>query len=237
MIRASTIRFPLVVLPPALWVRAGFLVVVAVGAWTLTLDPSTGQMDSALGSVLLLQMFAVSNGFASAAARGHFDPMLVSGRSRVAVAAGAGLAAALPGAAAWAATVVLALVLGVPLWAAAAPHRQAAFLIVSGIAWAAGIALPRLAAGALWSLVLIGLLLSRTLLARQLVALQQAPSSVPDVLLAAAACVVCPFLFLGDFAAATDLRVVCLALGTAAAATGMAIRHVARRDFALTELE
>lgn len=237
MTRAGVIRFPLVVLPPALWVRAAFAVAAAFGAWTLALDPGGGQLDSALGSILLLQMFAVSNGFAAASARGHFDPILVSGRSRVAIGAGAATAAALPGALAWVAILLLAGALGEPLSEIAAPHRQAAFLVISGVGWAAGIRLPRLAAGALWSVVLIGLLMSRTFLTRQLVTLEQVPSSLYDILVAASACVLCPFLLLSNSPGVTDLRVVLLALAMTAVFVTLAILHVARCDYALTELE
>lgn len=237
MTSAGVIRFPLIVLPPAFWVRAAFAVATAFGAWTLLLDPGGGQLDSALGSILLLQMFAVSNGFSSAAARGHFDPILVSGRSRIAIGAGAAVAAAFPGALAWVTILVLASALGAPLPEAAAPHRQAAFLVVSGVGWAAGIRLPRLAAGALWSIALIGLLMSRTFFARQLVTLEQVPSSLYDILVSAAACVLCPFFFLGSFPGAADLRVVVLALIITAVFVSAAILYVAHADYALTELE
>lgn len=237
MLRSGVVRFPLVVLPTAFWVRAGFIGAVTVGAWTLVLDPGGGQLNSALASILLLQMFAVSNGFAPAAARGHFDPVLVSGRSRVAVALGAGAAAALPGAAAWGTMLVLAAASGEPIASVAAPHRQAAFIVVSGVGWAAGVALPRFAAGALWCLLLVGLALSDALFDRHLVLIRQAPSSVQDILLTASACVVCPFVFLGDFAGPIDWRVIALALMFTAAAVGLACVSVVRRDYGLTERE
>jgi hypothetical protein len=237
MIRAGVIRFPLVVLPPALWVRVAFGVAAAFGAWTLILDPGGGQLDSALGSILLLQMFAVSNGFTAAAARGHFDPILVSGRSRLAIGAGAAVGAALPGALAWMAILLLASALGEPLSEVVAPHRQTALLVISGVSWAAGVRLPRLAAGALWSVVLVGLLMSRTFFAQQLVTLEQVPANVYEIVVAAAACVLCPFLFLGSFPGAADLRVVFLALAIAVVFVMRAILYLARRDYALTELE
>lgn len=237
MISVGVIRFPLVVLPPAFWVSAAFAVATAFGAWTLVLDPGGGQLDSALGSILLLQMFAVSNGFSAAAARGHFDPILVSGRSRVAIGAGAAVAAAVPGALAWIVLLLLAGALGEPLSEVAAPHRQAAFLVISGVSWAAGIRLPRLAAGALWSVVLVGLLMSRTFFAQQIVTLEQVPSTVYEIVVAAAACVLCPFLFLSNFPGAADLRVVFLALVMTAVFVTLAIRYVVRCDYALTELE
>lgn len=237
MLRAGVVRYPLAVLAPAVWVRAGLCGAVAFGAWTIWLDPGGGQLDSALGSILLLQMFAVSNGFASSSARGHFDQMLVSGRSRAAIAAGAAAAAALPGAGAWSCLLLVALVLGEPIATVAAPHRQAAFLVTSGIGWAAGVALPRLAAGALWSLLIIGLLLSQTLFARHLVMIQRAPSNLEDILATAVASVICPFVFLGGYAGAADPRVVATALGLTAAALALASLYLVRRDYTLTELE
>src|SRR5688572_5427824 len=89
MTDASVVRFSYVTIPTAVWVRVGFAAAVAVGGFSMFLDPANGQLDSALATVLLLQMFAVSNGFASAAGRGHFDPILVSGRPRWLVALGA----------------------------------------------------------------------------------------------------------------------------------------------------
>lgn len=237
MVRAGVIRFSLVVLPPAFWVRAAFAAAVVLGAWTLMLDPGGGQLDSALGSILLLQMFAVSNGFAASASRGHFDPVLVSGRSRGAIAVGAGTAAAIPGAFAWLTILVLAVALGEPIEHVAAPHRQAAFLIVSGIGWAAGVALPPLAAGALWSGVLISLLLSKAFFSGALVLVQRGPSTVQELIGVASICALCPFLLLSDFAAATDLRVNFLSLGLTALAVGLAIVYVSRREYGLTELE
>ncbi len=137
MIRVTSARFFLVVAPCPSWMRVGFGAAVLMGGATVWFNPS--DVDSALGSILLLQMFSASSGYASSAARGHFDPILVSDRSRASVAAGSLVAAALPGAIAW------MLIVG---WAAAlgagpvvlAPQRQAAFLIVSCTAWSAGLA-------------------------------------------------------------------------------------------------
>jgi hypothetical protein len=237
MIRAGLVRYPLVVMPTAIWLWAGFVAAVVVGAWTLVLDPGGGQLDSALASVLLLQMFAVSNGFAGAAGRGHFDAVLVSGRPRVAIGVGVALAAATPGASAWAALLMVALAVGEPLSAVAAPHRQAAFLIVSGVGWAAGVAVPRLVAGALWFLIILGLLMSRTLFTQHLAAIQQVPASLQGFAVSVAACVICPFVLLGDFPGANDLRVVAAAMGLAIVAVAAAIAHISRRDYALTEIE
>lgn len=237
MTDASVVRFSYVTIPTAVWVRVGFAAAVAVGGFSMFLDPANGQLDSALATVLLLQMFAVSNGFASAAGRGHFDPILVSGRPRWLVALGAAGASALPGAIAWSALLAVGAVAGEPLASLAAPHRQAAFVVVSSVGWALGVPLPRLAGGVLWSMVVAALLVSRTLFERHLQAIERIPSGMADVLTAAAACVVCPFVFLGDFAAAADRRVVLVALSVAALAVAAATRHIERRDFALQELE
>jgi len=74
VIRASCLRFLFVVSPPATWMYAAFAASVLIGSATLWLNPA--DVDSAFGSILLLQMFSASSGFAGSAARGYFDPIL-----------------------------------------------------------------------------------------------------------------------------------------------------------------
>jgi hypothetical protein len=212
--------------------RVALAAAVATGIATLWLNPA--EVDAALGSILLLQMFSASNGYSSSSARGHFDPILVSGRRRSSMAAANLLAAALPGAVAWLVIVVVALVFG-PGGRAAAPHRQIALLTVSCGAWAAGLMLPRLAAGALWSLVLVALAMSRGMLADSLLVAQTVPNGLGQVIAAAAACLVCPFLLLGDLSGATDARVLLLDAAAAIAVALVGARHLCRREYGLVE--
>jgi hypothetical protein len=232
MIRVSSVRFFLTVSPAPVWMRAAFAAAVAIGIGTLWLNPA--EVDAALGSILLLQMFSASNGYSASSARGHFDPILVSGRPRLSIAAANLLAAALPGVVAWLAIVVVALALGHSP-RAAAPHRQMALVTVSCAAWAAGLTLPRMAAGALWSVVLVALAMSRGMFADALLVAQAVPTGLGQVAAAAAACSICPFLLLGELPGATDARVLTLDGAAAIMVALVGVRHVCRREYGLVE--
>lgn len=232
MIRTSSTRFFLVVSPSPVWMRLAFGAGSAVGAWTLWLNPA--DVDSALGSVLLLQMFSASSGFAISAARGHYDPLLVSGRSRVRIAVGSLIASAAPGVIAWLGIVAVATALGRGA-AALALHRQMALVLVSVCAWAIGLPLPRLAAGALWSGILLALALSRDIAPDYLAVVHAVPVGTGASLLSALAFAICPFLLLGDFPAARHLGVMSLDALFAGSAVTMAARYISRREYCLTE--
>lgn len=231
MIRVSSFRFFLVVAPPPPWLRIALCATVIAGCATVWLNP--GDVDSAFGGILLLQMFGVSGGYAASAARGHFDPLLVGHGNRRVVALGHFLASAVPGALAWAAVVVVASMRG-HLGDAAALNRLGALLVVSCWAWAAGLALPRLAAGAIWSLLLVALATSRTA-ANYLLVVQAPPVSWDQVASAAAACAVCPFLLLSRFPGALDPRVLATVGILCFAALEAGVEYIARRDYGLME--
>ena len=233
MIRASSVRFFLTVSPAPVWMRVAFVASVAIGIATLWLNPA--EVDTAFGSILLLQMFSVSNGYSSSSARGHFDPILVSGRRRSRVAVANLLAASLPGVVSWLVVVLVASAAGHGA-KAAAPHRQIALLAVSCVAWSAGLALPRMAAGVLWSLVLVGLAMSRGVLADYLLVAQAVPVGLGQVAASAAACLVCPFLLLSEFSGAMDPQVLALDLTAAMAFASVGARYVSRREYTLVEI-
>ncbi|OFW05990.1 MAG: hypothetical protein A3H96_00185 [Acidobacteria bacterium RIFCSPLOWO2_02_FULL_67_36] len=232
MIRVPAIRFFLVVLPPPSWMRVALALAGLTGCAMLWLNPA--DVDSALGSVLLLQMFAASGGFMSAASRGHFDAVLVTGRPRWRIALGSLTAAAAPGAAVWFTVVLVAAALGRGA-EAFAPQRLVAFASVSCVSWALGLALPPAAAGALWALVLVALALSRESAAAYLSIVHSAPATMAQLGHATAAVVVCPFLLLGNFPAVTDARVLLLDGVVAVSVTALGIRAVCRRDYSLAE--
>src|SRR6516164_2277034 len=145
---ASPLRYSLVVglhPPYHLAVLTG---VTAVGLWTVAMSP--GELDSALGMVLFVQMFLASTGWLARARRGHFDPILTSDHGRIAVIVSHWFASVLPGTLAWG---ILSGVDwaygGAPGVSALVGHRLLALAIVSAMAWTAGFALARGAAGAL----------------------------------------------------------------------------------------
>jgi len=232
VIRASSLRFLLVVSPPAVWLAAGFAASVLLGLATLWLNPA--DVDSAFGSVLLLQMFSSSGGFAGPAGRGYFDPLLVGGRSRLRVALGSLVASTLPGMVAWAIVVLIAVVLGRGRTALTC-HRQLALILVSAIAWAGGLALPRMAAGGIWAFVLLTAALSRGAIGDYLAVVQTAPAGFEASFASAAAFAVCPYLLLGEFPAARNLFVLCVDMSLACAMVSAGVSYICRREYTLGE--
>lgn len=229
---ASPLRYFIVVgLHPGhnLAVLAG---VTAVGLWTVAMSP--GELDSAMGMLLFAQMFLASTGFLTRARRGHFDPILTSASGRVSIAVSHWCASVLPGVTACALIAIAHWFYGGGgLASAAAGRRTLALLIVSAIAWAAGFALARGAAGALWTAALVAVLLHRTdLLGPSSLIL--AAASPLLVLRHAAAVVGCPFLLLGTQAPLAPGSIP--AAGFLAALGLFAVwRSVERADFSLRE--
>ncbi len=219
MIRVSAVHFFQVVSPVPRYVRVAFVGAAVLGVWMLWLNPA--EIDSALGSVLLLQMCAVSNGYHAAARRGWFDPLLVSGRRRGAIARANLLAAAWPGAAVWLVLALMETTTRHAAWPAAlTPQRLAALAIVTTISWSAGLHLPRMGAAVLWMAGLLTLASTRMLLP-QLAVLQARPHGPIEVGADTLAFVICPFLLLADAPAVRDpaviLCVLAVSCGTAAA--------------------
>ena len=232
MIRASCLEFLLVVSPAATWMQAAFAASVLIGGVSLWLNPK--EVDSAFAGILLLQMFSASSGFTVCAARGYCDPLLAGEASRGRIALASFVASTLPGLLAWLTIALIASVLG-QARLAFAPPRVAALLLVSTVAWAGGLTLPRLAAGALWSFALLAIALSRGAAAQYLLMVQSTPADAAHVLLSAAILAVCPFLLLGDFAAAASLPVLTIDLSLAMLALWSGWRYLSRREYGLME--
>lgn len=143
--------------PYALAILAAIL---SLGVWTTMVSP--GELDSALGMVLFAQMFLASSGFLPAARRGHFDALLVAKGRRTGPMVWHWVVSTAPGIAAWLALAALGRVVGSPAAdSALIGGRAAALAIVSALAWSAGVALTRGAAGVVWLAILLALLLGR----------------------------------------------------------------------------
>jgi hypothetical protein len=110
-----------------------------------------------------------------------------------------------------------------------------AVLVVSTAAWAMGLALPRLAAGALWSMALLTMALSHWVGA-YLTVVQSAPNGARQYMAAAAAFAACPYLLLGDFAASSDPVVLMLDGAVVLMLAFAGARYVSRREYGLAEL-
>jgi hypothetical protein len=174
---------------------SGLAVLVTVTAFGVALvGVSPGELDSGLGLVLVIQMFLASSGFVVTARRGQFDPILTRNSSRTAALAAHWCASIVPGALAWLVLVAAGYVVGSPAtWSAIGGSRLDAFVIVSIVAWCAGFALPRGAAGALWIGVLVFLLSRHSDLLVQTLS----PGSAASILRTGGTLVLCPFLLLG----------------------------------------
>lgn len=232
MIAVGPFRFFSIVAPAPWWMRIAFGAAVLMGAVTLLQDPR--EIDSALALVLLLQMFAAAGGFNMLAARGYFDPLLVSGRTRRSIAFASLAVSTLPGIAAWTAIVAIAAAAGGGERAFAL-QRHVALVVVSSIAWALGVVLPRTAPGVLWCAALLAFALGREAFTSHIVLAQSAPAGVHGVLMMTAACVVCPFLLLGDAAGPRNGWVLSLLTAAVVVVTAAGIRRIQRQDFVLVE--
>ena len=231
MIRVSSFRYFNVVVPVPRYLRLAFVAALVLGVAMLWLNPA--EVDSALGGILLLQMCATSTGYTAAARRGWFDPLLVCGRDRRAIALANLAAAAWPGAAAWLLVAMCEAILRHGEWPAAlALHRVTALAVATSIAWAGGLGLPRTAAAMLWLALLLALASTRMFLPR-LVWLQSSPHGPIEIGSAALACIVCPFLLLADAVAVRDVAVVTCVLAASIACTAAGTTWVARRDWPL----
>ena len=231
MIRVSALRFFLIVSPLPVWMRVALGAAVLVGAATLWLNPR--DADSGFGSILFLQMFCASTGYTATASRGHYDALLVSGRPRVRIAIGHLLASILPGAIAWVLIAGLAAGLGQPDIALSL-HRYTALALVSAGAWALGLAVPRMAAGALWATLLLTLALSRGI-GRYLAVVEVRPGGLYEVMWSATAFAVCPYLLLGEPAAAASPGVMAIELALVAALILGGTLYLTRREYGLVE--
>lgn len=187
----SPFRFFVALRLHATYALVVLLCVSAVSLWTVVLSPS--ELDSGLGMVLFVQMFLASTGFVPAARRGHFDPVLEGVHNRRTVAIAHWIVSIGPGVAAWSAIAAAGYAFGSPAaLSAIGGHRAAALLIVSSVAWSAGFAFTRGAAGAAWIGGLVALLVRHAALLPA-----GGPGAVVTTLRHAGTLVVCPFLLVG----------------------------------------
>lgn len=192
--RVHPVRYFSVVGLHPTYAHVALAAIVVLGLVTVWLNAA--ELDSGLGMILFVQMFLASSGFAARARRGHFDPVLTIASDRTLVVFSHWLVSILPGLAAWMLLAGAGWLLGSPAAISAlAGRRVAALLIVSALAWAAGVVLPRGAAGVLWIAVLLALLVRRADLLPLILIM---PASSGTLLRQAATLVLCPFLLVGS---------------------------------------
>jgi hypothetical protein len=198
------------------------------GMTALAIDPQRG-MDVTV-PVLLLQMFAVSSGFAVPARRGHFDLLLTGGVSRHAVAIVHWAMSVAPGVAVW-------LVLGCVEWALAgrpaaafASGSIAAAIMISTLGWAMTVPLPRMTGGVMW-LVAFFIVIAASENWREI--LLRAVDGGPGHLDVGVAFVLCPLLLVGTELDRPHILALLPGLGVAAIAMAAAIGWIVRTDISL----
>jgi hypothetical protein len=138
------LRFMHVVPPLPRLMHATCACVALIGTGAITLDPAAAPRT--LAPILVLQLFAVSTGFAGYARRGYYDLLITGGVSRVTVAWAQWMMSALPGALVW---LGLAVVEAITRWRAPdllSPGPAAAMWMASTVPWACTVALPRFSA-------------------------------------------------------------------------------------------
>ena len=137
---------------PLLMIGA-FAVATLVSAAVIVVEPS--RAPGALTPILLLQLFACSSGFDVPARRGHYDILLTHGESRGRVIAGHLAASAFPGVVCWLMLAALCLVVagGDSRGVLLRPGTVTAVGLVSTIAWATNVRLPRFSGAIGWLLI------------------------------------------------------------------------------------
>jgi hypothetical protein len=210
------------------YMLAGLGALGIFGVAALAMDPERGMAVTV--PVLLLQMFAVSSGFAVPARRGHFDLLLTGGVTRLAVAIVHWAMSVAPGVAAW-------LVLGCVEWAltghpsaALSNGSIAAAIMISTLGWAVTVPLPRLTGGVMW-LVAFFLVIAASQNWREM--LLRAVDGGARNLDVGAAFVLCPLLLVGTELDHAHVLALLPGIGVAVIAMAAAIAWIVRADISL----
>jgi hypothetical protein len=210
---------------PYMWLALA--AITATGILILAIDPSSGEQ--VVVPILFLQMFSASTGFAVPARRGHYDLLMTSGAGRLRIAATHLVLSVAPGIAAWLAVAGVELALRGGESRALAAGSVTALLLVSTLAWAATVPLPRLSGGIMWLLAIVMLLgLTAEWRPAALAAVEGGPSVG-----AALVYVLCPFLLVGRPLPLSASWIVAPAVGLSVLAVASALAWVTRMNVAL----
>lgn len=191
-----------------------------------------GTSESALITVLLVQMLSVSTGFNTHASRGYYDPALaLCPRGRVAAAHF--LASALPGVASWLAIGVVQAVAG-DGWRALAlqPASVAALTLVSVVPWAVSVRFGPMSGGVAWLVLWVAIFVSRKVF--PIIGVLQAPDFDTPLLVRAGAGILIPLALPSTAWRPAELF---LFFAAAAAAGGAASLYLRRASFPLRETD
>lgn len=219
-------RFFLAVPLQSPYMLGGVVLVVVRGMVQIVLAPNGGE--DAVVTLLLLQMFSASSGFAIPARRGHYDPILTGGASRTAVVAShAGMSIA-PGVFGWLLLGSCELAMGHS--AVLSSGSLAALALVSAGGWAMTVPLPRLSGGVVWLVLLLAGLGWPMSWWRDLLAVASGGAGVET---RAVLYVLCPLVLSGRALTQEDLLALLPALAMAAAGCLAAWRWLVRVDVPL----
>jgi hypothetical protein len=212
---------------PYMLLALGAVLVSGIGM--LIVDPTRGA--NALAPLALLQMLAASSGFAVAARRGHLDLLLTAGPGRVNVAlAHLGLSI-LPGISVWwALGLVEMLVGGTVRPLAFASGSVASIWIISALAWALTVRLPRLSGGIAW---LLGVAVWIVGWSGGATVIDAVSDGRADTLTRAVIVALCPFVLVGKRLSGSDAFVVLPAMTVATGLAAGAVMWIARMDVPL----
>lgn len=203
--------------------------VLLSGIGTLIVDPARGA--DALAPLALLQMLAASSGFGVAARRGHFDLLLTAGPRRVNVAlAHLGLSI-LPGIIVWGALGVVEMVVrGTLRPLAFASGSVVALWVVSALAWALTVRLPRLSGGIAW---LLGIAIWIVGWSGGSAVMEDVNEGRADGVARVVIITLCPFVLVGKRLSAGDAASILPALILATVLAAGAVTWIARMDVPL----
>jgi hypothetical protein len=224
-------RFFIVVPPMPLLMIGTFVVVTAVAACVIVIDPS--RAPRALTPILLLQLFGCSSGFDVPARRGHYDLLLTHGLTRRRIVVGHLVASAFPGLVSW-------LVVATVCYVTSSGDTRAtlfrvgtvtALSLVSTVPWATTVRLPRFSGAIGWLLIVATV--SLTVPGALTIDLARSVERRSDWLQTAGALLVYPPLLVGHALEGHDALLVAPALLFATLALAIAIWSINRRDIPL----
>jgi hypothetical protein len=202
----------------------GTFVVVAVGA-SMVVVADVERTADALVPILALQLFAAASGFAGPARRGYYDMLLTSADRRLTIGAVHWVMSIGPGLLAWAwvAAVEASVRRAFPGLSLAA-GSAAALTVVSTLAWACTVPLPRFAGAIGWLVTAVA--------AMSLWRMDRVFDSGSAVLMSMAA-LVNPGLLIGRALDPDEVLAVAPALALGMAGVGAACAWIARSDYPL----
>jgi hypothetical protein len=221
---ASRARFFRVVSPLPPLMRPTFVVLFLVAAAVMAVDVE--KTRAVLTPLLTLHLFACSSGFGGAARRGYYDLLLTRDGRRLALALTHWCFSIAPGLATWLAVAGLETALrgGFPRHALAG-GSVAALAVVSMLAWAFTVGLPRFSGAIGWMVIVVS--------AASLWSLEATAGPGSPVALRALAMLVNPALLLGRSLDAVALLIVMPALAAGVVGMILACAWIVRADHPL----